>query len=350
MAKDAAERMNDFIARRTKQAEAKIALAEAQAAADVRAAAADRAAKAAETVLRDQMQGARRRRSRRARNRGRQEPPELSLGPARDALDLARAAPHCPRALARRSGRPSAPQRGAPAWFARSSAFWRCSALFRWPTPRAARPRIRSTERRRRRAGRRSTPISPTFPSATTLRVLSTITGRFAETENTYWGGVHAIAGFERVREIGFRSNGLDYIPRRYCVGRAADRRSPRSRLRSGRRRRRSSIPSARTRASSDGAGASSGASSGFDREHAYAPDCDVLRPIIERRIGVLKASQLVRRIRPEGALLSGVGAPVRLRPSRVRADRGRVRAARIVRRARRGAFLPSRPPRSTIT
>ena len=56
--KDALERMNDFIARRTQQAEAKIAFAEAQATADVRAAAADHAAKAAEVVLRDQMQGA----------------------------------------------------------------------------------------------------------------------------------------------------------------------------------------------------------------------------------------------------------------------------------------------------
>ncbi|MFY9971684.1 MAG: ATP F0F1 synthase subunit B [Roseiarcus sp.] len=57
LAKDTAARMNDFIARRTRQAEAKIALAEAQAAADVRAAAADHAAKAAEVVLADQMQG-----------------------------------------------------------------------------------------------------------------------------------------------------------------------------------------------------------------------------------------------------------------------------------------------------
>ena len=57
LAKDAAERMNDFIARRTKQAEAKIAFAEAQAAADVRAAAADHAARAAEVVLKDQMHG-----------------------------------------------------------------------------------------------------------------------------------------------------------------------------------------------------------------------------------------------------------------------------------------------------
>jgi F-type H+-transporting ATPase subunit b len=58
LAVDSAGRMNDFIARRTKQAEAKIALAEARAAADVRSAAADHAAKAAEIVLRDQVRGA----------------------------------------------------------------------------------------------------------------------------------------------------------------------------------------------------------------------------------------------------------------------------------------------------
>jgi F-type H+-transporting ATPase subunit b len=58
MAKETAERMADFIARRTKQAETKIAMAEAQASADVRAAAADHAVKAAELVLRDQTQGA----------------------------------------------------------------------------------------------------------------------------------------------------------------------------------------------------------------------------------------------------------------------------------------------------
>ena len=54
---EAAERLKEFIARRTKQAEAKIALAEAQAAAEVRAAAAEHAARAAEVVLSDQMKG-----------------------------------------------------------------------------------------------------------------------------------------------------------------------------------------------------------------------------------------------------------------------------------------------------
>jgi F-type H+-transporting ATPase subunit b len=58
LAQETAERMNEFVARRTKQAEAKIALAETQAAADVRAAAADLAAKATEVVLRRETQGA----------------------------------------------------------------------------------------------------------------------------------------------------------------------------------------------------------------------------------------------------------------------------------------------------
>src|SRR5579863_7218197 len=57
LAKDTAERMADFVARRTKQAETKIAMAEAQAAADVRAAAADYAVKAAEVMLRDSTRG-----------------------------------------------------------------------------------------------------------------------------------------------------------------------------------------------------------------------------------------------------------------------------------------------------
>ena len=55
--KEAAARIADFVTRRTKQAEDKIALAEAQATADVRAAAADAAIKAAESVLKAQTTG-----------------------------------------------------------------------------------------------------------------------------------------------------------------------------------------------------------------------------------------------------------------------------------------------------
>ena len=57
LAAEAAVRMNDFVVRRTQQAETKIAFAEQQATADVRAAAAERAAKASEIVLKGAAHG-----------------------------------------------------------------------------------------------------------------------------------------------------------------------------------------------------------------------------------------------------------------------------------------------------
>jgi F-type H+-transporting ATPase subunit b len=58
IAKEGEARIAEFVARRTKQAEQKIAMAEAQAAADVKAAAADAATRAAEAILRQQVTGA----------------------------------------------------------------------------------------------------------------------------------------------------------------------------------------------------------------------------------------------------------------------------------------------------
>ncbi|HKU05985.1 MAG TPA: ATP F0F1 synthase subunit B [Bradyrhizobium sp.] len=57
IATEAKARMEDFVARRTKTAENKIALAEAQALADVRAAAAEAAVAAASTVLSQSVKG-----------------------------------------------------------------------------------------------------------------------------------------------------------------------------------------------------------------------------------------------------------------------------------------------------
>jgi F-type H+-transporting ATPase subunit b len=57
LAKDAETKMADFVARRTKAAEQKIAQAEIAATAEVRMAAAEASAKAAETILRGQMAG-----------------------------------------------------------------------------------------------------------------------------------------------------------------------------------------------------------------------------------------------------------------------------------------------------
>jgi F-type H+-transporting ATPase subunit b len=57
IATEAKAKMEDFVARRTKTAEGKIALAEAQALADVRAAAADAAVAAASTILSQSVKG-----------------------------------------------------------------------------------------------------------------------------------------------------------------------------------------------------------------------------------------------------------------------------------------------------
>src|SRR5436190_21922428 len=57
IAAEAKAKMEDFVVRRTKTAESKIALAEAQAVADVRSAAADAAVAAASTILTKQVKG-----------------------------------------------------------------------------------------------------------------------------------------------------------------------------------------------------------------------------------------------------------------------------------------------------
>jgi F-type H+-transporting ATPase subunit b len=57
IAAEAKTKLEDFVARRTKTAESKIALAEAQAVADVRAAAADAAIAAASTILSQSVKG-----------------------------------------------------------------------------------------------------------------------------------------------------------------------------------------------------------------------------------------------------------------------------------------------------
>ncbi len=51
--------------------------------------------------------------------------------------------------------------------------------------------------------------------------VLSQIQSRFGEREEEYWKSGLSIMSFDEPHEIGFRSNGLDYIPRRYCTARA---------------------------------------------------------------------------------------------------------------------------------
>ena len=128
-------------------------------------------------------------------------------------------------------------------------------------------------------------PFSSDLPKCDDATVLSTIWSGFGETESTYWGGNAAIGGIAQVREIGFRANGLGYVPRRFCVARAAvvDPRLPPP-----------GEPKTHTVVYAVvSAGGLIGWNwgvqwcvVGFDRMHAYAPDCDVLRPILERFLG----------------------------------------------------------------
>ena len=89
--------------------------------------------------------------------------------------------------------------------------------------------------------------------------------------------------------EIGFRANGLAYIPRRYCVARALMD-DPRAPTDDRMRRKRTAVYSIAADAGIIGLGwGVEWCVVGLDRNHAYAPDCDVLRPIIERWIGQYK-------------------------------------------------------------
>ena len=134
-------------------------------------------------------------------------------------------------------------------------------------------------------AGERWAPYSSDLPKCDDSGVISTISDRFSQTEATYWGGRNAFYSVDDMREIGFRANGLSYIPRRYCVARVAviDPNVP---------------PPPRPPihtivynvvAAGGIIGMSWGVEwcvVGFDREHAYEPACGVLRPILERWLG----------------------------------------------------------------
>lgn len=108
------------------------------------------------------------------------------------------------------------------------------------------------------------------LPACDDPGVLSRIQNRFWSREAEYWGSGLAIVGYDRVREIGYRSNGADYIPRRYCTARVF-------------------LNDQLTRQVSYSIGEDLGiigwgygvewCVSGLDRHFAYAPNCKMARP-----------------------------------------------------------------------
>jgi hypothetical protein len=65
----------------------------------------------------------------------------------------------------------------------------------------------------------RDMPYATDMPPCNDPMVLGTISSRFASRE-TYWDSGLSIVGYDRVVEVGYRSNGLDYLARRYCMAR----------------------------------------------------------------------------------------------------------------------------------
>jgi hypothetical protein len=187
-------------------------------------------------------------------------------------LDLAGAAPHC-SAGASRARKPGADGRG----YAVTRAFFILIALLALPLAARAVPRgpailgpyqVPSEER--------WAPFYDNMPPCDDSGVLGTISGRFGETQRTFWNSQLSIDGFDQVREIGLRSNGLEYIPRRYCIARAT-------------------MSDTKERTVIYNVGSETGIIGltwgvewcvvGIDPMHAYSPDCYVLRPIIEREL-----------------------------------------------------------------
>lgn len=117
---------------------------------------------------------------------------------------------------------------------------------------------------------RRYLPFDSELPACNDGAALSEIATRFHEREVQYWRTGLDITGFEQPAEIGFRSNGLDYSPRRYCVAHAI-------------------MSDAKVREVSYSIskdlgpiGISFGVSwcvEGLDRFHADAPDCKMAQP-----------------------------------------------------------------------
>lgn len=63
-------------------------------------------------------------------------------------------------------------------------------------------------------------PYTGALPPCNYWKVISEISSGFANREITYWGSGLEIVNVDEIHEIGYRTNGATYIPRRYCAAR----------------------------------------------------------------------------------------------------------------------------------
>jgi hypothetical protein len=113
-------------------------------------------------------------------------------------------------------------------------------------------------------------PYTGVLPLCSDPTVLTEITSSFAGREAEYWNSGLSIDGFESASEYGYRTDGLSYIPRRYCRAEAL--------FNDGRRRR--VVYNIGEDLGFIGIG--SGVAwcvEGLDRNHAFSPNCRAAGP-----------------------------------------------------------------------
>ena len=80
-------------------------------------------------------------------------------------------------------------------------------------TPALARPLVPAEQRHMSFSG--------DMPTCDDPSVLGRISSRFGARESKYWKSGLSISRFDRIAEVGYRTAGLDYLPRRYCMAQA---------------------------------------------------------------------------------------------------------------------------------
>ncbi len=120
----------------------------------------------------------------------------------------------------------------------------------------------------------RFAPFSTILPRCDDPGVLDRIRERFAQKESEFWHSSLTLGVADRIAEIGYRSNGSAYIPRRYCVARMWIDNWHKVQV------------NYQVQADLGIIGWGYGVEwcvVGYDRNLAYAPSCTVLRPIAQR-------------------------------------------------------------------
>ncbi len=120
-------------------------------------------------------------------------------------------------------------------------------------------------------AERRYFPFTGMLPACSDPKVLERVSSQFAGVEDEYWKSDLKILSYDLIREIGYRSDGLDLIPRRYCQAR-------------GNLQRRARPVQSRTISPTNSVSratgsASNSVSSDSIARNAYAPACKMARP-----------------------------------------------------------------------